>query len=339
MTDYIATGKVVPERIAAIVGGIADACEQAGSPSSAARPPSTPACSARRIRRRGRRHRRRRARRHPRPHRVSAGDVVLALASSGLHSNGFSLVRRVDRRRRLGLDRHVEEFGRTLGEELLTPTRVYAADLLALLRDPRRRRRTSTRSPTSPAAGWPPTSPGSSPPGCTPGWTARPGPRPRLHHDRAARLGAGAGPRAHPQHGSRVSSRCFRKPPPTRRSRSWRRAAYGPGVMGQVTDAPTPPRSRTVCRGCARREGRHRAGRCNWSGTTEARTLAVSVPKKARCAKESSVCQRQGSARKRGPGACPGGARAPHHGGAHSRSRGTGEGRARPARLNLALRP
>ena len=97
MTDYIATGKVVPERIAAIVSGIAAACA-AG------------------------RHRphRRRDRRAPRaaraatsttsparppgvveyddvlgPHRVAAGDVVIALASSGLHSNGYSLVRRV----------------------------------------------------------------------------------------------------------------------------------------------------------------------------------------------------------------------------------------------------
>ncbi|HEX2704685.1 MAG TPA: AIR synthase-related protein, partial [Candidatus Lustribacter sp.] len=68
------------------------------------------------------------------PHRVRAGDVVLALASSGLHSNGYSLVRRVVASAGWALDRHVEEFGRTLGEELLEPTRVYSADLLALIR-------------------------------------------------------------------------------------------------------------------------------------------------------------------------------------------------------------
>ena len=68
------------------------------------------------------------------PQRVRAGDVVLGLASSGLHSNGYSLVRRVVAHAGWALDRHVDEFGRTLGEELLEPTRVYAADLLDLVR-------------------------------------------------------------------------------------------------------------------------------------------------------------------------------------------------------------
>jgi phosphoribosylformylglycinamidine cyclo-ligase len=68
------------------------------------------------------------------PHRVVAGDVVLALASSGLHSNGYSLVRKVFASAGWALDRQVAEFGRTLGEELLEPTRVYARDLLALIR-------------------------------------------------------------------------------------------------------------------------------------------------------------------------------------------------------------
>ncbi|GAE68215.1 phosphoribosylformylglycinamidine cyclo-ligase [Cutibacterium acnes JCM 18909] len=66
------------------------------------------------------------------PQRVQEGDALLAVASSGLHSNGYSLVRKV----LLAdagwtLDRHVDELGRTLGEELLEPTTVYAADLLA----------------------------------------------------------------------------------------------------------------------------------------------------------------------------------------------------------------
>ncbi|MEO8519703.1 MAG: phosphoribosylformylglycinamidine cyclo-ligase, partial [Dermatophilaceae bacterium] len=68
------------------------------------------------------------------PHRVVAGDAVVALASSGLHSNGYSLVRKVFDTAGWALDRQVAEFGRTLGEELLEPTRVYARDLLTLVR-------------------------------------------------------------------------------------------------------------------------------------------------------------------------------------------------------------
>ena len=69
------------------------------------------------------------------PQRVQEGDALLAVASSGLHSNGYSLVRKVllaDAG--WALNRHVDELGRTLGEELLEPTTVYAADLLALIR-------------------------------------------------------------------------------------------------------------------------------------------------------------------------------------------------------------
>jgi phosphoribosylformylglycinamidine cyclo-ligase len=65
---------------------------------------------------------------------VVAGDVALALASSGLHSNGYSLVRKVFADAGWAFDREVAEFGRSLGEELLTPTRVYARDLLAVIR-------------------------------------------------------------------------------------------------------------------------------------------------------------------------------------------------------------
>jgi len=134
MTDYIATGKVVPERIAAIVQGIAAACEQANvaliGGETAEHPglldPSeydvagaaTGAVERSKL---------------LTPDLVQAGDVVLGIPSSGLHSNGFSLVRRVIASAGWGLDRDVPEFGRTLGEELLTPTRVYAADLLRLI--------------------------------------------------------------------------------------------------------------------------------------------------------------------------------------------------------------
>ena len=135
MTDYIATGKVVPDRIAAIVSGIAAGCVQAGvaliGGETAEHPgllePDEYDCAgaatgvveyADILG----------------PHRVVAGDVVVALASSGLHSNGYSLVRKVFASAGWPFDRQVAEFGRTLGEELLEPTRVYARDLLTLTR-------------------------------------------------------------------------------------------------------------------------------------------------------------------------------------------------------------
>ncbi|GGB28793.1 phosphoribosylformylglycinamidine cyclo-ligase [Flexivirga endophytica] len=134
MTDYIATGKVVPERIAAIVQGIAAACEQANvalvGGETAEHPgllePSeydvagaaTGAVERADL---------------LTPDLVQAGDVVLGVPSSGLHSNGFSLVRRVIADAGWELDRDVPDFGHTLGEELLIPTRVYAADLLRLI--------------------------------------------------------------------------------------------------------------------------------------------------------------------------------------------------------------
>jgi phosphoribosylformylglycinamidine cyclo-ligase len=65
--------------------------------------------------------------------RVRPGHRLIGLASSGLHSNGYSLVRRIVARRRLGLSRRVAELGCTLGEELLRPTRIYARIVLELL--------------------------------------------------------------------------------------------------------------------------------------------------------------------------------------------------------------
>ncbi|MCE1177681.1 MAG: phosphoribosylformylglycinamidine cyclo-ligase [Micrococcales bacterium] len=135
MTDYIATGKVVPERIAAIVSGIAAACAQARvalvggetaeHPGLLAEDEYDVAGAATGVVEYAD---------VLSPERVRAGDVVLALASSGIHSNGYSLVRKVISSAGWELDREVPEFGRTLGEELLTPTRVYAADLLDLIR-------------------------------------------------------------------------------------------------------------------------------------------------------------------------------------------------------------
>ncbi len=139
LTDYIATGRVVPERIAAIVQGIAEACVQAGCAliggETAEHPgllgpdeydvagSTTGVVEAADL---------------LGPGRVRAGDVVLAMASSGLHSNGYSLVRHVLLNEAgWALDRDVAELGRTLGEELLEPTRVYAKACLDLARNTR----------------------------------------------------------------------------------------------------------------------------------------------------------------------------------------------------------
>ena len=135
MTDYIACGKVVPERIAAIVKGIAEACVLAGCALVGGETAEHPgllepdaydvAGAATGVVERdallG-------------PERVGAGDVAIAMASSGLHSNGYSLARHVFfNRARWTLDRDVPELGRTLGEELLEPTRIYSLDCLALI--------------------------------------------------------------------------------------------------------------------------------------------------------------------------------------------------------------
>jgi phosphoribosylformylglycinamidine cyclo-ligase len=136
LTDYIATGRVVPERIASIVQGIAEACVQAGCAliggETAEHPgllgpdeydvagSTTGVVEAAAL---------------LGPELVRPGDVVIAMASSGLHSNGYSLVRHVllEGARR-SLDEHVDDLGRTLGEELLEPTRIYAKACLALAR-------------------------------------------------------------------------------------------------------------------------------------------------------------------------------------------------------------
>jgi phosphoribosylformylglycinamidine cyclo-ligase len=135
MTDYIACGKVVPERIAAIVSGIAEGCRQAGCALIGGETAEHPGLldtdeydlagagtgvvdedsvlGA---------------------HLVRDDDVVIAMASSGLHSNGYSLARHVLLSHAgLALDAHIDELGHSLGEELLVPTRIYSLDCLALI--------------------------------------------------------------------------------------------------------------------------------------------------------------------------------------------------------------
>jgi phosphoribosylformylglycinamidine cyclo-ligase len=134
LQDYIAVGKVVPDLVAAIVKGIAEGCVQAGCALLGGETAEHPGLmedgvydvSATGIgvveasKLLG-------------PDRVRDGDVVIGMGSTGLHSNGYSLARHVLLEiGRMPLDGHVEEFGRTLGEELLEPTKIYAKDCLAL---------------------------------------------------------------------------------------------------------------------------------------------------------------------------------------------------------------
>lgn len=71
---------------------------------------------------------------------IKPGDVVLGIESSGLHSNGFSLVRRILKKKKWKLSQHVGELGRELGLELLEPTRIYAQPIVALLNAYKRKR-------------------------------------------------------------------------------------------------------------------------------------------------------------------------------------------------------
>jgi phosphoribosylformylglycinamidine cyclo-ligase len=131
--DYLAVGRVDPERVAAIVAGVAEGCrlarcallggETAEHP-DAMEPDAYDLAGfaigmVERERLLG-------------PERVAAGDVLLGLASSGLHANGFSLARRVLARAGIGYERDLPELG-PVGKALLTPTRIYAPHLCDLL--------------------------------------------------------------------------------------------------------------------------------------------------------------------------------------------------------------
>ncbi len=136
MTDYIACGKLVPERIASIVGGIARACEATGTALVGGETAEHPgllgaddydvAGAAVGVVE---------ADDLLGPDRVEDGDVVLAMAASGLHSNGFSLVRHIMAGRDLLYTDHSPELGAAYGEALLEPTALYTGPLLRVLGD------------------------------------------------------------------------------------------------------------------------------------------------------------------------------------------------------------
>ena len=132
--DYIAIGRNEPEKVAAIVSGVAEGCVQAGCALTGGETAEHPGLMA------------------PQDYdlagfavgvvdrekmvdnsRVRPGDVILSLGSEGVHSNGFSLVRKALDVENVDLNEWSEELGRTLGEELLRPTRIYVKPVLAAL--------------------------------------------------------------------------------------------------------------------------------------------------------------------------------------------------------------
>ena len=132
--DYIAIGRNEPEKVAAIVAGVAEVCVQSGCALTGGETAEHPGLMA------------------PQDYdlagfavgvvdrdkmvdnsRVRPGDVILSLGSEGIHSNGFSLVRKALDVENVDLNEWSEELGRTLGEELLRPTRIYVKPVLAAL--------------------------------------------------------------------------------------------------------------------------------------------------------------------------------------------------------------
>ena len=132
--DYIAVGKNYPERIAELVKGIADGCRQAGCALVGGETAEMPGF-------------------YPVDEydmagfsvglidrdkmidgtKLAAGDVLIGVASSGVHSNGYSLVRKTLGINEKSVQRYISEFGKTLGEELLRPTKIYVKPVLAAM--------------------------------------------------------------------------------------------------------------------------------------------------------------------------------------------------------------
>lgn len=133
--DYIATGKLIPEKIASIVEGITNGCIQAGCALIGGETAEMPGfykedeydlagfCvgivdKSKIIT----------------GENIKEGDMLIGLPSSGIHSNGYSLVRKiVFEKEKMDIDRHIPELGKTIGEELLIPTRIYVPVVLDLI--------------------------------------------------------------------------------------------------------------------------------------------------------------------------------------------------------------
>lgn len=132
--DYIATGKLVPEKMASIVQGVADGCKQAGAALIGGETAEMPGMYGKddydlagfavglvdkeKI---------------ISGKDIKAGDIAIALPSSGVHSNGFSLVRAILEKNNISFNDQYRDTNRTVGEVLLTPTKIYAKDVLALI--------------------------------------------------------------------------------------------------------------------------------------------------------------------------------------------------------------
>jgi phosphoribosylformylglycinamidine cyclo-ligase len=135
MTDYIAVGKVIPERIAEIVKGIARGCEKANTALIGGETAEHPgllkedefdiAGAATGVVD---------ADKQLGSQRVKAGDVIIAMPASGFHANGYSLVRHILATQKLDLQKTYDGFTKSLGEILLTPTEIYTLDCLALIK-------------------------------------------------------------------------------------------------------------------------------------------------------------------------------------------------------------
>jgi phosphoribosylformylglycinamidine cyclo-ligase len=135
MTDYIAVGKVIPERIAAIVSGIARGCQKANTALIGGETAEHPGLmSEDEFDIAGAATGAVDADKQLGAHRVQEGDLLIAMPASGFHANGYSLVRHILATQKLDLQKSYQEFEKSLGEILLTPTEIYTLDCLALIK-------------------------------------------------------------------------------------------------------------------------------------------------------------------------------------------------------------
>ena len=135
MTDYIAVGKVIPERIAAIVSGIARGCQKANTALIGGETAEHPGLmSEDEFDIAGAATGAVDADKQLGAHRVQEGDLLIAMPASGFHANGYSLVRHILATQKLDLQKSYQGFEKSLGEILLTPTEIYTLDCLALIK-------------------------------------------------------------------------------------------------------------------------------------------------------------------------------------------------------------